>query len=121
MIAIQTDKIKHNDPEGKNNTYSAKVTFGKRRFDIEIYETATQKLLCTFYPSLQGEDYFKKDLRSSNSTTEVYAVDKTVPGGKEKCKVTFLKGQTVTVTISYSIQKTGQPKPENVVIGSCEL
>jgi hypothetical protein len=121
MIAIQTDKIRHGDLEGKDNTYFAKVKFGKRRFDLEIYETASNRLLWAFYPLLKANEYFRKDLHESNSFLEVYSLDRDIAGGKEKCEVSFMKGMKLTVLVSYSVEKTGQKTLENLIMGSCDL
>ena len=59
MNVIQVDKIRHGDLEGKDKKYYAKVKFGKRGFDIEIYQTATHKLLWGTYPILRGAVFQK--------------------------------------------------------------
>jgi hypothetical protein len=121
MMVIQTDQIRHGDLEGKDNSYYAKVKFGKRKFDIEIYKTATQKLMWASYPFLKGDDYFRKNTVRSNSFMEVYSLDREIAGGKENCEVTFYKGMKLSVMVSYSVEKNGQKALENLIMGSCDL
>ncbi|MCS3802251.1 hypothetical protein [Niastella sp. OAS944] len=122
MNLIQVNKIRHGDLEGKDHTYYAKVKFGKRSFDIEIYKTTTGELVWAAYPLLSDNEYFKKDLQRSNSVTEVYSLDRNVTGGgTEKCEVTFFKGMDLTVMVSYSAKRPGETTRGEYIIGSCDL
>jgi hypothetical protein len=121
MLVIKTDQIKHGDFEGKDNTYYAKVKFGKRSFDLEIYQTATRKLLWAFYPLLKADEYFRKDQQRSNSILEVYSLERDIAGGKENCEVSFMKGMKLTVMVSYSTEMTGEKALKNVIMGTCDL
>jgi hypothetical protein len=122
MNMIQVKRIRHADVSGNDDTYYANVKFGKRSFDIEIYKTANQELVWASYPLLSDNEYFKKDLQSSNSYTEVYSLDRNVTGGgSEKCQVTFFKGMKLKVMVSYSAKRPGETPNGEYIIGSCEL
>ena len=105
---VQVDGIRHSDLLGSNPKYTAKLKFGKRRFDLELFESSTGKMVWATYSLLKtGNSYFKKDLEKSANFKEVYSLIKFDGNTKTTYEVTISKGMEYKVYVDYSEKTDG--------------
>lgn len=72
---VEASGIRHVDIDGTSGKYTAKLKFGKRKFDLEVFETSSRKLMWATYSLMKtGSNVFAKNHTKSDRSTEVYTL-----------------------------------------------
>ncbi len=105
---VQVEGIRHVDLDGTNTKYVGKLKFGKRKFDLELFETATGKLIWSTYSLFKdGNNYFRKNPEKSDKFKEVYTLQTTAGKTSTTYEVSLTKGFDYRISINYSERTEG--------------
>lgn len=115
------DGINHFDLDGTSKKYLVSLDFGKNTLNIQLYESATGKLVWGYYGT-KGNVTFKPNREKSNETYAYYEFKQSVSGTITDCQVYYTHGlRGIEVTLGYSEVDIATKKVKRSIIASGQI